>query len=370
MTNSNSFQQALYNLVNKEPFYGSVLLGLPVEFTTKIPTLGVSLKDKIKLYVNLEFFEQNTLDNRVKFLRHESMHIMFNHFTRSKDKNHKRFNIAADVAINQLIPEFPDELEIEGKGKVKLATINNALKDIPTLDRYRESEYYYDKMVNNQDSDNETMDNHDWETNLTEEEIKEELKDILKRAVEYTKGINREVPTEAHAALEKLSNSKVSWKKLLQNFVQNSSDTVKEDTRKRRNRRYGLVHPGSKNAEVLHLGIAVDTSASVSDEELNEFFTEISKIHSLGIDITVIECDEVIRKVSKFDPKKNTTFSGRGGTAYQPALDKAKELKVDALLVLGDGDCADELTKPGYPVLWCLVRNGTNPSSFGKTIHL
>ena len=64
------------------------------------------------------------------------------------------------------------------------------------------------------------------------------------------------------------------------------------------------------------------------------------------------------------------TIKGRGGTAYNPALKKFKELEVDGVIYFGDGDCADKPEKPSYPVLWALYGNSPNPSDFGKVTRI
>lgn len=376
------YSDAICDLLTQERFYANLLLSLNTIYTKEIPTLGISLDGSFKLFINPEFFLSASKAQRVKYLKHECLHITNNHLARAKKvtENFRKFNVAADIAINQLIHDFPDSVIVNGK-EAKLATYNNLLKEVPNLISMRESEYYYEQLPKQdkggssgeqgQDDDMQTIDNHDWmDENVTEDEVKELLKDLLQKTAEATKSTGHSVPHEVHVTLNELGTSKVSWKRVLQNFVQSSVETRIISTRKKRNRRYDIPAPGYKTEDVLHLGVAVDTSGSVSDEELQQFMTEIKKMHETGIDITVIEADSIVRNVRKFDPKKVREFSGRGGTAYQPAIDKAKELRVDALVVLGDGDCADTPTRPKFPVLWVLVRNGSNPSSFGKVIHI
>jgi predicted metal-dependent peptidase len=114
----------------------------------------------------------------------------------------------------------------------------------------------------------------------------------------------------------------------------------------------------------------VDTSGSVSDKELAMFWTEMEAIHKCGVVVTVIEADSDVKNVYDFDPKKQPDFKGRGGTAYNPALEKAIELKVDGIIYFGDMDAADKPIDPRKPFLWAIVRNSPPPASFGKAIYL
>jgi len=367
MSLKNKFQQALYKTVSDYPYYGSVILNLPIEFTDKIPTMGITAKGKLKLVVNLNFLEPYSIEDCVKFIIHEAQHITNGHVLRGKDLNHQQFNIAADIAINQNIKDMPDT----GANEVMFATLNNAKKHSPDLLPNKPAEYYYNSMPESTTVELTTSDIHDWlESDMIDEEMKEQLRDILKKSEEYAKAVSSSVPPEHHTTINELAPPRLSWKALLRRFVTSVTSIETEETRKKRHRRYGTLHPGNKRLEKVNLGVAVDTSGSISDEELQMFMSEINAIHKQGVEITLIECDAEVRNVSKFSPKKNKTFSGRGGTAYQPAFDKARELGVDAIVFFGDGDSADTPTKPRYPVLWVMVRGNEPPVTWGRVSKL
>ena len=141
-------------------------------------------------------------------------------------------------------------------------------------------------------------------------------------------------------------------------------------TRKKRNRRYGILQPGNKKKPELHLALCVDTSGSVSDEELSMFWGEMQAISGMGVKITIIEADCVVQNVYEFEPKKTPSFSGRGGTAYNPAIEKALEIKADGIIYCGDFDTADTPEDPKKPFLWVGVRNSPPPATFGRVVYL
>lgn len=90
--------RACKELMIKEPFYGLFLLTLNKEISKTIPTLAVT-RDGIntKLLVNLEFWNTLKDDEQLAVLKHELIHLCFQHLLMSQNFNNKQlFNIAAD----------------------------------------------------------------------------------------------------------------------------------------------------------------------------------------------------------------------------------------------------------------------------------
>ena len=92
-------------LMLKEAFYGFFLIGLNKKIRKDLPTAGVSKNGiGVQLSVNPDFYMQLTEDQRIGILKHELLHISFGHLLlRDMYADHKLFNIAADLEINQYI---------------------------------------------------------------------------------------------------------------------------------------------------------------------------------------------------------------------------------------------------------------------------
>ena len=56
-------------------------------FGNKVPTAGVNITDQINLYINLEFFKELTLEQRIDLLLHECHHLINGHITRAEKQN-------------------------------------------------------------------------------------------------------------------------------------------------------------------------------------------------------------------------------------------------------------------------------------------
>ena len=121
-----------------------------------------------------------------------------------------------------------------------------------------------------------------------------------------------------------------------------------------------------------HMLLAIDTSGSVSDSELQEFMGEIHHIYKTGVDITMIQCDTVIRSIESYKGKNEIKVQGRGGTEFDPVLDyyNANQKKYTSLVYFTDGECGVSV-KPRSKVLWVLSeRSGMNHDLPGQVIKL
>ena len=67
--------------------------------------------------------------------------------------------------------------------------------------------------------------------------------------------------------------------------------------------------------------VAIDTSGSVSSDNLVEFLGQLLHIHKTGHEVTVMECDAKITNIFKYKGDKEIAITGRGGTDFQPAID-------------------------------------------------
>lgn len=400
-----------------------------------VKTAAVSITDKINLYVYEPFFQNpykvempteeqlskmkeqlgedydkwyEGMQERVKKARkvenptqeqihlaqeailiHECMHIMHDHIARGKaldtnigdgmSFNMQALNIAMDCAINQLhgINETVDMF-----GGVTLQSFKEMIED-NNVESNQNFEYYFNKMKQNSEKlkqkygDNlQGADNQDdhgqWAEGGDEhnEYQKEVVKNAVRKAAKQTGAGN--ISGDIQLMIDELLVSKVNWKRELRKFMQGFVKYTKTCSRAKRHRKYGIVFPGKKKKYHAHLAVAVDTSGSMSDEDIKRCFTEIHKIATTtDIQITVIEADSNITQVYPFDPKKEIKILGRGGTAYDPAFRKAEELGVNGIIYLGDMDAFDTPTEPSFPTLWGVIGSKQRPpADFGKAIYI
>jgi predicted metal-dependent peptidase len=130
--------------------------------------------------------------------------------------------------------------------------------------------------------------------------------------------------------------------------------------------------PGTRKGDVLDLGVAVDTSGSISDDQLKLFFNEIKWIWKNGARITVYEADTHVQAEYRFKGKFTGKVHGRGGTDLEPALKKV-EGKHDALIYFTDFYAPKIDKKYKIPILWVLttdLERKDYPYQWGKFVKI
>lgn len=375
--------KAIIGLLRTKPFYAHFVASMKQIADTSIPTAGVNITTSVNLYYNPDFWSSLPEVQQIAILEHEVHHILYNHISRGEGLNHAVHNISTDCAINGYIGGLPEgSLYPEKLG----------------LKRYRTSEEYYNTLIkradkllwgmcvagkgkDGKDKDGKgecrgTLDDHGkWgKGNKDDDYVKEKIKQVVNKVCDALdsegKGIGN-LPAHLQDLIKKLRKPPLNWKLILRRFLYKASYAVNESTRKRPNKRFGMAFPGSKTQPRLKLGVAVDTSGSIDDYFLNVFFNEVEHINNACAEVWVIECDAEVGRFYKYNPKTfDPHVTGRGGTAFQPAIDKATELQVDALCYLTDGQNCDTPKRPHFPVLWALTENNKRPVEWGNVVKI
>ena len=373
------------SLIFKEPFYGLFLIGINKKYINTIPTAGVSKNNiGIQLIFNPEFFISLNEDHRFGLIKHELLHIAFGHLViRDKYADKKLFNIAADLEINQYIKEsnlpegglllssFPElKLPTKAGTKVYYDLLSEAKEDgsSPSLDN----------LMNEMDGESpychSTWDEFDELPESDKKLMQKQIEHQLKEAAETTEKKCGNIPGELADLIRRLLHvepAKFDWKAYLRRFIGNSSIVYTKKLRRKYNKRYA-ANPGLKIKFKNHICVGVDTSGSVNNDELRQFFSELTHMHKTGHKITVVQCDTKINSVKEFNPKKDWEIHGRGGTSFQPVIDHYNEKKgqYTALIYLTDGEAYAPDDCPNN-TLWVHSSNcSINEELPGKKIQL
>ena len=373
------------SLIFKEPFYGLFLIGVNKRYVDSIPTAAVSKNNiGVQLMVNPEFYTELSEDHRFGLIKHELLHIAFGHLiTRDRYADKKLFNIAADLEINQYILEsnLPDgglllssfpELNLPEKAgtKVYYDLLQQAKEDgtSPSLDGL------LDQMNGDTPYCHSTWDEFDELPEADKKLMQKQIEHQLKEAAETTQKKCGNIPGELADLIRRLLHvepPKFDWKAYLRRFIGNSSIVYTKKLRRKYNKRYA-ANPGLKIKFKNHICVGVDTSGSVNNDELKEFFSELTHMHKTGHKITVVQCDTKIRSVKEFNPKADWEIHGRGGTSFQPVIDHYNEKKgqYTALIYLTDGEAYTPENCPNN-TLWVHSSNcSINEELPGKKIQL
>ena len=373
----------LVKLLLEEPFYGRITRCLTKIESDKIPTAGVTVKDgNLVLYWNREFCAGLIKEGKSKvkgLLKHEALHLVFEHCTTRRLSPHSVANIAADCAINSLIPK--DELPNCGiwPGKASLLTHKDPIMQlIGDFPKGESQEWYFTKLMENEDVQKaleegaaefgEGMDDHEGWGDMSEEErevAKGKVKAALGKAVEECDKTGQwgSVSSELRKDIRALVSKQVDWRKVLKNWVGMTRRANRSNSWQRLNKRMPGMVKGPRRGYTCSIASYIDQSGSVGDKEQELLFGELNSLASrreidlLPFDTEVDESGKVtIKRGRKIAPFRTRC----GGTDFSAPMKhfKKNRAKYDGIIILTDGEASD----PGPPLrgtkrLWVITPN-------------
>lgn len=354
-----SVATAAQQLLVQEPFFAHVLMRMRREVTDEVETAAVTVRDGVvTLLVNPRFWLRELTDDRhrVGVLKHEVLHVVLQHHARARsDMDRDRLNVAADLAVNCHI------------GLDDLPT--GALRvDQPELLEAQDRrlgmtlEWYYDRLLPGPSSAalarfgrSGGQGSQWWGAACTPEGVAA-ARDTIRRAAAAVgaRALSRlpEVVQEAIRTAGESDLARIDWRRAVRLFGASSRRTRIRNTLKRPSKRFGRV-PGVRIQPCSHVVVAVDTSGSIGDDQLRAFFAEIHGLWRAGAEVTVIECDDEVRKVWAYRGAAPERCRGGGGTDFDPVIRWVNEhaSRVDGLIYLTDG-FGDRSVSCRKRVLW------------------
>lgn len=169
--------------------------------------------------------------------------------------------------------------------------------------------------------------------------------------------------------------SVLDWRRLLMEYIMNTNKDYNWMRPNKRQLWRNLITPALRRGDRLEVVVAVDTSGSMSQEELEDIVGDVSAICRVAEEyiIHVILCDCVIQgHIELMDrrPMESLRIVGGGGTSFEPVfryIDE-KDIKPRVLLYFTDLLAPFPSQKPDYPVIW-VSRNATaSKPPFGELV--
>lgn len=380
----------LVKLLWEEPFYSRILRSLNKIESKEIPTAGVlELNGDLTLWWNREFLASLTKSQVLGLLKHECLHLVFEHTTSRKRTPHMIWNYATDLAINSTIPEheLPEGGLIPGKALPQLTDTSSMTEK--EIERYYEisrliasfpkdktSDFYFERLMSNssiQEMIEEgtyysigNMDDHEgWDTiaesemsDLLKEKVKELIKDAASDANSKHWGT---VSSEVQKAVNKLITNKIQWGSLLKRFCGFNNRSERVSSIMRLNRKYPGIQPGIKKDYKPNIVVYIDESGSVTDKDLSVFYSELDNLSKL-VNFTVYKFDYSVDEKNFYSWKKGRRPDIKrtltGGTSFRAPTEHVKKLKgVDGYIIMTDGYAA----KPKHSRIkraWVITEHG------------
>jgi len=389
------FVRARITLLNNQPFFGQIALNTPVIFTDSIETMGV---DGVSLFVNPKFVEEKSQAELCGVIAHECLHVALLHPTRRGQRDPKKWNVATDHAVNLellkairaddgYLMELPSDCLADPQyDGMSADTIYNRLPDDkgddggdPGEDKGEDGGDPGDQPGNQPgDSPGDTGgcgEVFDAPADVSVEEIEAEIKQKVVQAAHSARAQGK-LPGNMESMIDDMLKPVVDWKSKLREHFERVFPS--DYSWMRPNRRFlheGLYLPGVEKDGTGHIVVGVDTSSSVSDDEIKQFIGEINSICEDVVPekVTVIYCHTNVWAVDEFEADEDFTVRPRrgGGTEFVPVFEEVERrgIQPKALIYLTDLGCNGYPTTPSYPVIWGATDRYSTPP-FGEVIDV
>jgi predicted metal-dependent peptidase len=369
--------KARANLVMANPFFGTLALRMKM---IEDPSIKTSSTDGTAIRYNPDYVDEMPLSKVQGMLAHTVMHPAFLHHTRRGARDIKKWNKACDYSINTILTNANFDLP-EGK------YVNPAYNGMT-------AEHIYTLIPDDPDDNNGGGGNGDGgggngdgndpggdggvedspqsqnkggsQSQQNNEEA--EWKTAVAQAAHVAKQQGM-LPADMERMITELMEPILPWKNILKRFM---TEKCNDDfSWKRGNRRFiaqGLYLPSRISDEAMgEMVVAIDTSGSIGQKELDEFGSEIADIHAevKPKKLIVIYCDARVNHVDEFGPEDELHFKlhGGGGTDFRPpfAYLAEKQITPRAFAYLTDGYGPFPDQEPDFPNIWCINNHDVTP---------
>jgi len=380
-------------IIFKYPFFGSLLMRLKLA----LADCETAATDMERVLFDPNFINDLTDDEVGFIMLHEVMHCALEHCLRSKGKIHKLYNIACDIVVNSNI--IHEMCKAQGVCGLKISVAGHEpihLTPKGTEGYLYTADQVYDMLMEQLKGDEDgismgmyadmCIDDHGiWDTISNDTLLADDWSDTVKKAVNDVAG-NYSIPKGIRQLVKDLEKKgRLNWKNALHDFIQivtqdHDYSFIKPD------KRYvysDIILPSFTEIEsekVENIWFLVDTSGSISPEDLTVLYNEICS--------AIYQIENISGKISFFDdsvtePQQFTDLEsvveirpkGGGGTSFSSIFkymhDNMQEDLPKAIIILTDGYCPypKERVAMEIPVLWILLKNKED-APWGTTLHI
>jgi predicted metal-dependent peptidase len=327
---------------------------------------------------------------------HENLHIGLRHHLHGADmfkEDGDKANKAADYVVNDMIMEiskkYPDLVQLPKGGLYDPQYHNMSMREVYKLLKSKKGggggggkpDKEGEKGSGSGGGEYE-FDKHDFGKPMTQEEAKE-MDGKIDRAIREGALLAGRLGIDLPRSISDLLNPVIDWKKELADFVTSSCKGKDEYTWRKFNRRLisnDIYLPTVENETIGEVVVAIDTSGSIGQEQLNEFASELVSIcEAVSPDaVRILWWDTKVHGEQLFTDNYDQIGSmlkplGGGGTRVSSVAEYINKKKINAecVLVFTDGFLeSDVVWDISAPTLWMVTenRNWTPPS--GKKVFM
>ena len=381
----NKLAAARTRLILDKPFLGALALRLPM-VAADPKWCQTAYTDARKFYYNPAFIDALTVEQTQFVLANQALHCALSHFARRQHRNRYRWDIACDHAVNPLLVK---EGLVPPPGTLVLESFEGMTAEeiYPYIDENESDEPEEEPQHEGGESEGEGeggggKGEGEAEgasrprplTQAEEESLSEQWQQRLAGAAQQAQQAGK-LGGLLGRMIGELMQPKLPWRLLLARYMtQHARDDY---SYMRPSRREGEVILPSLRSAQADLVVVLDTSGSISEQEIGEFMSEVNAIKGqLRARITLHACDTALAEEGPwlFEPWEEFRLPGKvkggGGTDFRPVFEwVARQNRApDLLLYFTDAEGEFPKREPDFPVLWLVKGKAAVP--WGKRIQL
>jgi predicted metal-dependent peptidase len=367
-------ERARFAIVCENVFW-TVMLGDMQIIPT--PQVKLAATDGKSIFYNPEWVKTLPLREAIGVLIHEAYHPLSEHLLRRGSRNHERWNVAADLAINQMIIE-------DGWQLPKIALLDDRYKGMIAEAIYAQREEDRDDREKNGAEPDDFLDKQFKENELgdlietpemTAEERQQEVERIREKVA--TAANLAQQAGQMSGALERFVKEilypPVSLAEVLEQFYAHVVPEGEEDWSRRDQRVSGYFEPTLRTERMAPVVIVGDTSGSVTDRDIQRCVGAIDVLMSTVSpeQIIVLWWDTELQHEETLETGDPIVLhpKGGGGTRMDKALDYiSTNYEPEAVIMITDCETPWPKQETDYPLI--VLSSSSKTSPIGLTITI
>lgn len=428
-------REARAQLLITHPFFGVLALKIKMEENQAIHTARVN---HTRMEFNPGYIQKLSNGQRKTLIAHEVMHLGLLHHTRMNSRDHDLWNQATDYIINaHLVAEKFEPIEgwlLDARFDAKLSAENI----YRILEQQKRAEHQQQEPEDSEESesgddDNESQsapgddtaqpdnqpgtgasDNTAPDDNAPQSDSSpapgttppdtqreptqcptgefesagpEDSNDNESSAREWQENVQEAIRAASSAGkmpgnikreMNVAASPKADWKTLTRRWFQDQ--VTQRFTWQKRNKRFvDTFLPGTIKEGLGSIVIGVDTSGSITQDDLNVFAAGIDDIlnETNPARVYVVYCDYNVNHVDVFEYGERVKLIayGGGGTRFEPVFEYVRDEietqeKIAGLIYLTDLMGSFPRDEPEYPVLWGSYHAQGARAPIGETVEI
>jgi predicted metal-dependent peptidase len=424
-------------LILEKPFLGALVMHLPLK-SADPKWCKTTATDARNFYFNPDYIARLTLEQTQFVLAHEAMHCALSHFNRRNHRQKHRWDVACDYAVNMILdeermrgpdnalmnaayrgltaeeiypvlhedpPEETQDMHLfdnepsEGGGEGEPQDQNDSEQGKGQNEKPEPSQgesggkpdQQQDQQKGGAGQGNESQQNTDSQPDshsqqnsevppppADPDQLDEQWKSRLAAAAQAARQAGK-LSQSMMRLVDNLLAPQLPWRALLARYMMNAA---RDDYSFQRTSRREAGNPGDAMmprlySQGVNVIVLLDTSGSVTRDELQEFLSEIDALKAqVRADVTLHACDD---KLAEAGPWRYAMWeairlpeeiSGGGGTDFRPAFEwvQRDQLSPDLLVYFTDAEGEFPAREPSFPVVWLVKGKADVP--FGIRIQL